>query len=142
MERWRIAKRGKIRLIGLSNSPKSISSDAARSSPSFLCRIVIASPTVSGTTWGLLRAQRKLRLFPGSLWGGELRATCWSGIARAHQATPMQVAIAWLLRRSPQMLRSQEHRPSNISRNVAALPRLTDEEFKKALRVPALVASR
>jgi len=65
-------------------------------------------------------------------------------IARAHQATPMQIAIAWLLRRSPNMLpipgtSSIEHLEENVA---AASLRLTDEEFKKLFAVPALVASR
>jgi len=65
-------------------------------------------------------------------------------IARAHHATPMQIAIAWLLRRSPLMLpipgtSSTEHLEQNVA---AASLRLTDEEYQKLFAVPALVASR
>jgi len=78
------------------------------------------------------------------LGAGRVAGDVLERIARAHQATPMQVAIAWLLRRSPQMLpipgtSSVEHLEENVA---AASLRLTDEEFKKLFAVPALVASR
>jgi pyridoxine 4-dehydrogenase len=52
-------------------------------------------------------------------------------IARAHGATPAQVALAWLLQRSPVMLpipgtSSVEHLEENVA---AAALRLTDQEF-------------
>jgi len=78
------------------------------------------------------------------LGAGRVAGDVLDRIARAHQATPMQVAIAWLLRRSTQMLpipgtSSVEHLEENVA---AASVRLTDEEFKKLFAVPALVASR
>ena len=78
------------------------------------------------------------------LGAGRVAGDVLDRIARAHQATPMQVAIAWLLRRSPHMLpipgtSSVEHLEENVA---AASVRLTDEEFKKLFAVPALVASR
>src|SRR4051794_25361401 len=56
-------------------------------------------------------------------------------IAERHGATPAQIALAWLLRRSPVMLPipgtlSLEHVKENLA---AADPGLTDEEFE-ALR--------
>ncbi len=78
------------------------------------------------------------------LGAGRVAGDVLERIARAHQATPMQVAIAWLLRRSTHMLpipgtSSVEHLEENVA---AASLRLTDEEFKKLFAVPALVASR
>jgi pyridoxine 4-dehydrogenase len=78
------------------------------------------------------------------LGAGRVAGDLLERIARAHQATPMQVAIAWLLRRSTQMLpipgtSSVGHLEENVA---AASVRLTDEEFKKLFAVPALVASR
>jgi aryl-alcohol dehydrogenase-like predicted oxidoreductase len=78
------------------------------------------------------------------LGAGRVAGDLLERIARAHQATPMQVAIAWLLQRSTQMLpipgtSSVEHLEENVA---AASVRLTDEEFKKLFAVPALVASR
>ena len=78
------------------------------------------------------------------LGAGRVAGDVLERIARAHQATPMQVAIAWLLQRSPHMLpipgtSSVEHLEENVA---AASLRLTDEEFKKLFAVPALVASR
>jgi aryl-alcohol dehydrogenase-like predicted oxidoreductase len=59
-------------------------------------------------------------------------------IAKAHDATPRQVAIAWLLQRSPIMLpipgtSSVQHLEENVA---AAGLRLTSEEFKELSRVP------
>ncbi len=65
-------------------------------------------------------------------------------IAKAHGATPKQVALAWLLRRSPIMLpipgtSSVGHLEENVA---AASVRLTDEEYEKLAGVPELVATR
>jgi pyridoxine 4-dehydrogenase len=55
------------------------------------------------------------------------------GIARRHSATPAQIALAWLLRRSPVMLpipgtSSVEHLEENIA---AARIQLSDEDFEQ-----------
>jgi len=52
-------------------------------------------------------------------------------IADAHRATPAQVALAWLLRRSPVMLPIPgTSKVSHVEENVAAVEiELTDEEF-------------
>src|ERR1700716_768632 len=65
-------------------------------------------------------------------------------IAEAHQATPMQVALAWLLRRSPVVLpipgtSSIEHLEQNVA---AASLRLSEGEYEKLSRVPAMAATR
>jgi pyridoxine 4-dehydrogenase len=59
-------------------------------------------------------------------------------IAKAHEVLPRQIAIAWLLQRSPIMLpipgtSSVQHLEENVA---AAGLRLTDEEFKELARVP------
>jgi pyridoxine 4-dehydrogenase len=78
------------------------------------------------------------------LGAGKVAGDVLERIARAHQATPMQVAIAWLLRRSSNMLpipgtSSIEHLEQNVA---AGALRLTDEEYQKLFAVPALVATR
>jgi len=65
-------------------------------------------------------------------------------IARSRQATPMQVALAWLLQRSPMVLpipgtSSIDHLEENVQ---AASLRLTGEECEALKRVPALRAAR
>lgn len=65
-------------------------------------------------------------------------------IGQAHHAKPMQVALAWLLKRSPIMLpipgtSSVEHLEQNVA---AASLHLTDEEYDKLSGVPELVGSR
>jgi pyridoxine 4-dehydrogenase len=78
------------------------------------------------------------------LGAGKVAGEALARIARAHDATPMQIAIAWLLRRSPMMLpipgtSSTEHLEENVA---AASLRLSDEEYQKLFAVPALVATR
>jgi len=65
-------------------------------------------------------------------------------IAQAHHATPKQVALAWLLRRSPIMLpipgtSSVEHLEENVA---AASVQLTDKEYERLAGVPESVAVR
>jgi pyridoxine 4-dehydrogenase len=78
------------------------------------------------------------------LGAGKVAGEVLNQIAQAHRASPTQVALAWLLRRSPMMLpipgtSSIEH----LEQNVAAVSlRLTDEEFRRLFEVPELVASR
>src|SRR6266446_1493968 len=78
------------------------------------------------------------------LGAGRVAGDVLERIARAHEATPMQIALAWLLKRSPVMLpipgtSSIEHLEQNVA---AASLRLSDEEYQKLFAVPALVASR
>src|ERR1700757_51686 len=78
------------------------------------------------------------------LGAGKVAGDVLNRIAQAHHASPTQVALAWLLRRSPMMLpipgtSSIEHLEENVA---ASAVRLSDEEFQKLLAVPALAASR
>jgi len=78
------------------------------------------------------------------LGAGRVAGEALQGIAHAHQATPMQVALAWLLQRSPIILpipgtSSTEHLQENVA---AASLRLTGEEFESLSRVPQLAAKR
>jgi pyridoxine 4-dehydrogenase len=78
------------------------------------------------------------------LGAGKVAGEVLDRIARAHSASPTQIALAWLLRRSPIMLpipgtSSIEHLEQNVA---AASLRLSDEEFQKLFTVPALAASR
>jgi pyridoxine 4-dehydrogenase len=77
------------------------------------------------------------------LGAGKVAGDVLNQIARAFPASPTQVALAWLLRRSPIMLpipgtSSIEHLEENVA---AASLRLAEEDCEKLSRVPALVAS-
>jgi aryl-alcohol dehydrogenase-like predicted oxidoreductase len=78
------------------------------------------------------------------LGAGKVAGEVLNKIAQAHQATPKQVALAWLLRRSPMTLpipgtSSIEHLEENVA---AASVRLTNEEYERLAEIPELVASR
>jgi pyridoxine 4-dehydrogenase len=78
------------------------------------------------------------------LGAGRVAGEVLGRVAQAHQANPKQVALAWLLQRSPVMLpipgtSSIEHLEENVA---AASLRLTKEEYGQLAGVPELVASR
>ncbi|HEV2282888.1 MAG TPA: aldo/keto reductase [bacterium] len=78
--------------------------------------------------WAPLAAARR---------GGKTLAANLATVALKHSATPAQVALAWLLRRSPAVLPipgtgSPEHLEENVA---AAGVRLSDEEYETLTRV-------
>jgi aryl-alcohol dehydrogenase-like predicted oxidoreductase len=78
------------------------------------------------------------------LGAGKVAGEVLNRIAQAHNAGPTQVALAWLLHRSPMMLpipgtSSVEHLEQNVA---AASLRLSEEEYEKLSRVPAMAATR
>ncbi len=78
--------------------------------------------------------RNRIAFIPWSpLGSGKVAGTLLERIAQIHQKTPMQVALAWLLKRSPIMLpipgtSSIEHLEENVQ---AASLRLTDEEYRE-----------
>ena len=78
------------------------------------------------------------------LGAGRVAREVLNKIAQAHDASPTQVALAWLLRRSSLMLpipgtSSIEHLEQNVG---AASLRLAEEEYEELSGVPELVRSR
>jgi len=78
------------------------------------------------------------------LGAGKVAGEVLDEVAKAHRASPKQVALAWLLRRSPIMLpipgtSSVEHLEENVA---GASLHLSDEEYERLAQVPELVASR
>ncbi|MGA8437888.1 MAG: aldo/keto reductase [Candidatus Sulfotelmatobacter sp.] len=136
---------GKIRLIGLSNVTREHIERARRIVPivsvqnrySFADRewdYVVEYCDRNGIAF--------IPWFP--LGAGRVAGEVLNEIAKAHQASSKQVALAWLLRRSPMMLpipgtSSVEHLEENVA---AATVRLTDDEYERLAEAPELVASR
>jgi pyridoxine 4-dehydrogenase len=78
------------------------------------------------------------------LGAGKVAGEVLNRIAQAHHVSPTQVALAWLLHRSPIMLpipgtSSVEHLEQNVA---AASLVLSQEEYEKLSRVPAMAATR
>jgi aryl-alcohol dehydrogenase-like predicted oxidoreductase len=78
------------------------------------------------------------------LGAGKVAGDVLNAVAQAQGASPIQVALAWLLQRSSAMLpipgtSSIEHLEENVA---AASLRLTQEEYEKLAGVPQLVESR
>lgn len=136
---------GKIRLVGLSNVTQEHIERARRIVP-----IVSVQNRYSfaDREWDYVvdycerNAIAFIPWFP--LGAGRVAGEALNQVARAHQASPHQVAIAWLLKRSPIMLpipgtSSVKHLEENIA---AASLRLSDDEYQKLSRVPQLAATR
>jgi aryl-alcohol dehydrogenase-like predicted oxidoreductase len=78
------------------------------------------------------------------LGAGKVAGEVLQRIAQARSASPTQIALAWLLHRSPIMLpipgtSSVEHLEQNVA---AASLRLSEEEYERLSRVLAMAATR
>jgi pyridoxine 4-dehydrogenase len=78
------------------------------------------------------------------LGAGRVAGEILNQVAQEHQASKTQVALAWLLRRSPVMLpipgtSSIEHLEQNVA---AASLRLSEEEYTRLAGVPELIGTR
>jgi pyridoxine 4-dehydrogenase len=140
----RLRDEGKIRLVGLSNVTREHIERARKIVPivsvqnrySFADRewdYVVDYCAANGIAF--------IPWFP--LAAGRVAGDVLNEIAQAHQASPKQVALAWLLRRSPIVLpipgtSSVEHLEENVA---AASMQLTQEEYERLRDVPELAAS-
>jgi aryl-alcohol dehydrogenase-like predicted oxidoreductase len=136
---------GKIRLVALSNVTQEHIERARRIVP-----IVSVQNRYSfaDREWDYVVAyceQNAIAFIPWfPLGAGKVAGDVLNQIAQAHRASATQVALAWLLRRSPIMLpipgtSSIGHLEENVA---AASVRLTDEDYQMLSNVPELVASR
>jgi aryl-alcohol dehydrogenase-like predicted oxidoreductase len=135
---------GKIRIVGLSNVTREHIERARRIVP-----IVSVQNRYSfaDREWDYVVGyceNNEIAFIPWfPLAAGRVAGDVLNEIAQAHQASPKQVALAWLLRRSPIMLpipgtSSVEHLEENVA---AASVELTEEEYEKLAAVPELAAS-
>jgi pyridoxine 4-dehydrogenase len=140
-----LKKEGKIRLIGLSNVTQEHIERARRITP-----IVSVQNRYSfaDREWDYVVdycERNKIAFIPWfPLGAGRIAGEVLDEVARAHQASPHQIAIAWLLKRSPVMVpipgtSSVKHLEENVA---AAALKLTDGEYEKLSRVPELVGTR
>jgi pyridoxine 4-dehydrogenase len=136
---------GKIRMVGLSNVTQEHIERAQRITP-----IVSVQNRYSfaDREWDYVVdycQQNKIVFIPWfPLGAGKVAGEVLDQVASAHRAAPTQVALAWLLKRSPVMLpipgtSSLEHLEQNVA---GASLRLSDEEFRELASVPELVATR
>ena len=124
---------GKIRHVGLSNVGVEQLERRRRSSRSSRCRTATTSPTARPRTCSRTASAQGIGFIPWfPLAAGDLAEPGGrSAGSRAHDATPGQVALAWLLARSPVMLpipgtASVAHLEENVA---AADLTLSDEDI-------------
>ena len=136
---------GKIRLIGLSNVTQEHIERARRIVP-----VVSVQNRYSfaDREWDYLVdycGRNGIAFIPWfPLGAGRVAGEVLNQVARTHQATPHQVAIAWLLKRSRIMLpipgtSSLKHLEENVA---AASLELSEGEYQKLSQVPQLAATR
>jgi pyridoxine 4-dehydrogenase len=141
----RLREEGKIRLIGLSNVTQEHIERARRIVPLVS---VQNRYSFADREWDYVVdycQSNEIAFIPWfPLGAGRVAGEVLSRIAWAHGASPTQIALAWLLRRSPIMLpipgtSSIEHLEQNVA---AASLRLAEEEYEELSGVPELVGSR
>jgi pyridoxine 4-dehydrogenase len=136
---------GKIRLVALSNVTREHIERARKIVP-----IVSVQNRYSfaDREWDYVVdycEQNKIAFIPWfPLGAGKVAGETLNRVAKATQRNPMQIALAWLLQRSPIMLpipgtSSIEHLEENLG---AASLRLTREQFEELAEVPELAATR
>jgi pyridoxine 4-dehydrogenase len=130
---------GKIRLVALSNVTQEHIERARKIIP-----IVSVQNRYSfaDREWDYVVSYCERPWFP--LGAGRVAGEVLNRIAQARNASPTQIALAWLLQRSPLMLpipgtSSIEHLEQNVA---AASLRLAEEEYEELSGVPELVGSR
>ena len=139
-----LQKEGKIFLIGLSNVTQEHIERARKIAP-----IVSVQNRYSfaDREWDYVVdycERNKIAFIPWfPLGAGKAAGEIVNRIAKKKNASAMQVALAWLLRRSPIMLpipgtSSVKHLEENVA---AAAVRLTDEEYDEISGVPNVLAS-
>lgn len=141
----RLKEEGKIRLVALSNVTREHIERARKIVP-----IVSVQNRYSfaDREWDYVVdycERNEIAFIPWyPLAAGRAAGDALNEIARKRNASSMQVALAWLLKRSPIMLpipgtSSVEHLEENLQ---AASLRLTGEEYEALSRVPELIATR
>jgi pyridoxine 4-dehydrogenase len=138
-------KQGKIRLIGLSNvtqehierARKLVPSASVQNRYSFADRewdYIVDYCTKNGIVF--------IPWFP--LAAGKAALEAVARIARAHSATSMQVALAWLLRRSPEILPIPgTSSVAHLEENLKAMSlKLSQEEFEELAQTNQVTFSR
>jgi len=140
-----LQKEGKIRLIALSNVTKEHIERARRIVP-----IVSVQNRYSfaDREWDYVVdycERNEIAFIPWyPLGAGKVAGEVLHAIADAHRASPTQIALAWLLKRSPIMLPIPgtsliEHLEQNLA---AASLHLTEAEYERLSAVPEPVMSR
>jgi aryl-alcohol dehydrogenase-like predicted oxidoreductase len=141
----RLRNEGKIRLVALSNVTQEHIERARKIVP-----IVSVQNRYSfaDREWDYVVAYCERNAIAFIPWfplgAGKVAGDALNRIAQSHQASRTQVALAWLLQRSPMILpipgtSSIEHLEQNVA---ASSIRLTQEEYQELSSVPELVATR
>jgi pyridoxine 4-dehydrogenase len=141
----RLQNEGKIRLIALSNVTREHIERARRIVP-----IVSVQNRYSfaDREWDYVVdycERNEIAFIPWyPLGAGKVAGEVLHAIADAHRASPTQIALAWLLKRSPIMLpipgtSSIEHLEQNVA---AASLHLTETDYERLSAVPELAMSR
>jgi pyridoxine 4-dehydrogenase len=126
-----LQQEGKVRHIGVSNVDRD-QLDRARAVAPVVSVQNRYNPTDRGSEWAVEECERTgLAFLPWApIGGGREDSDVVAEVAAAHEATPRQVVLAWLLARSPAMLPipgtgSVDHLVSNVA---AAGLELTDDQ--------------
>ncbi|HWF73758.1 MAG TPA: aldo/keto reductase [Solirubrobacteraceae bacterium] len=129
----RLAEHGLVSRIGVSNVTRGQLDEALALAPIAAVEVALSADDDRAVRGGVLErcAELGIALIAHSPLGGPRRAGAlarrgpWAGVALAHEASPAEVALAWLLALSPAVIAIPGARTPATAQSAARAARLT-----------------
>jgi aryl-alcohol dehydrogenase-like predicted oxidoreductase len=146
----RLVADGLVRQVGVSNVNRRLLDEALELAPIAAVQVALSPFDVGALRGGVVArcAEAGIALIAHSPLGGPRRASrlarneALAEVAKAHGATPAEVALAWLLALSPQIVAIPGARRPETARSAAAAARLTLDPEERALLDRQLAGAR
>ena len=137
----RLVDEGLVRRVGVSNVNLRLLDEALELAPIAAVQVPLSPFDIAALRGGVVErcTERGIAVLAHSPLGGPRRAArlerneALAGVANAHAATPAQVALAWLLSLSPEVVAIPGARRPETARSAAAASRLTLTDDERAL---------
>jgi len=146
----RLVDDGLVRRVGVANVNRTQLDEALALAPIAAVQIALSPFDVSALRGGVVErcAERGVAVIAHSPLGGPRRAArlerneALAEIARAHAASAAQIALAWLLSLSPEVIAIPGARRPETARSAAAAPAVTLADDERALLARELGEAR
>jgi aryl-alcohol dehydrogenase-like predicted oxidoreductase/predicted kinase len=137
----RLVAEGLVRHIGISNVNRRLLDEALELAPIAAVQVALSPFDVSALRGGVVArcAEAGIAVIAHSPLGGPRRSgrlarnEALAGVAKAHGATPAEIALAWLLALSPEVVAIPGARRPETARSAAAAAELTLDPEERAL---------
>jgi aryl-alcohol dehydrogenase-like predicted oxidoreductase len=137
----RLVAEGLVRRVGVSNVNRRLLDEALELAPIAAVQVALSPFDVGALRGGVVArcAEAGVAVIAHSPLGGPRRASrlarnaALAQVAKAHQATPAEVALAWLLALSPEVVAIPGARRPETARSAAAAATITLDPDERAL---------